>query len=124
MSHRLKRHRMHPQPGAGQVFIEDTWQKLIGADLCLGRSRNGNPDPKKIRANLIRNSRHNSPSVRQPTSDPKKIRAEFIWFSRHKIGRRQQAILEREFGLNYGLSPFEVRRARLKRTGVVNTVQI
>ena len=40
---------------------------------------------------------------------------EFIWFSRHKIGRRQQAILEREFGLNYGLSSFEVRRApRLK----------
>ena len=84
-------------------------------DIWLGRSRSGNPDPKKIRANLIRNSRHNSPSVRQLTSNPKKIRAEFIWFSRHKIGRRQQAILEREFGLNYGLLPFEVRRApRLK----------
>ena len=99
MSHRLKRHRMHPQPGAGQVFIEDTWQKLIGADLCLGRSRSENPDPKNIRA-------------------------EFIWFSRHKIGRRQQAILEREFGLNYGLSPFEVRRARLLNNFLIKFVLV
>ena len=81
----------------------------------MGRSRSGNPDLKNIRANLIRNSRHNSPSVRQPNFGPENIRAEFIWFSRHKIGRRQQAILEREFGLNYGLSSFEVWRApRLK----------
>ena len=84
---------MHPHLGTGQHLIEDTWQKLIGADLCLGHSRSGNPDPKNIRANLIRNSRH-------------------------KIGRRQQAILEREFGLNYGLSPFEVQRARLKNNFV------
>ena len=84
---------MHPQSGARQVFIEDTWQKLIGADLCLGRSRSGNLDPKNIMVNLVRNSRH-------------------------KIGRCQQAILEREFGLNYGLSPFEVRQARLKNNFV------
>ena len=118
MSHRLKRHRMHPQLGAGQVLIEETWQKLIGVDLCLGCSRSGNPDPKNIRANLIRNSRHNFPPYASPTSDPKKIRAEFIWFSHHKIGQRQQAILECEFGLNYGLSPFEVRQARLKNNFV------
>ena len=99
-------------------MIEDASQKLIGADLCLGRSRSGNPDPKNIRANLIRNLRHNFPPYASPTSDPKKIRAEFIWFPRHKIGRRQQAILEREFGLNYGLSPFEVWRARLKNNFV------
>ena len=72
MSHRLKCQRMHPQPGARQVLIEDTWQKLIGADLCLGRSRSENLDPKKIRVNLIRNSRHKSPSVRQPKFEPEK----------------------------------------------------
>ena len=118
MSHRLQRHRMHPHPGTGQHLIEETLQKLIGADLCLGRLRSGNLDPKKIRENLIRNLRHNSPSVRQPNFEPEKIRAEFIWFSRHKIGRRQHVILEHEFGLNYGLSPFEVRRARLKNNFV------
>ena len=72
MSHRLKRHRMHTHMGTGKHLIEDTWQKLIGADLCLGRSRSGNPDPKNIRANLIRNSRHNSPSIRQPNFGPEK----------------------------------------------------
>ena len=99
MSHHLKRHRIHLQPRAGKVFIEDTWHKSIGADLCLGRSRSGNLDPKNIRANLIRNSCH-------------------------KIGRRQQAILEREFGLNYGLSPFEVRRARLLNNFLIKFVLV
>ena len=118
MSHHLKFHRMHPQPGAGQVFIEDTWHKLIGVDLCLGHSCSGNPDPKNIRANLIKICVTSLPPYASPSSDSKKIRAEFIWFSRHKIGRRQQTILEREFGLNYGLSPIEVRRARLKNNFV------
>ena len=72
MSHHLKRHRMHLHPGTGQHLIEDTWQKLIGVDLCLGCSRSGNTDPKNIRANLIRNLRHNSPSVRQPKFRPEK----------------------------------------------------
>ena len=72
MSHRLKHHRMHPHPGTWKLLIEDTWQKLIGVDLCLGRSRSGNPDPKKIRANLIRNLRHNSLFVHQPNFGPEK----------------------------------------------------